>query len=211
MKKRLNDEFDDNEEENGFIIDLFNNNNNIIKRKENKIYLFGVIDEKTAFSTIAIINEICDELDSSKKEGVEIGYTDIEIHLNSEGGIVYDALAIFDVIKKVERKFDIKIYCIGKIMSAALLILSAGTKGLRFAGKNTTFMLHQVQTQTMGSQSDAENELKESKRLQNLYIELISKNSNLSKKDLSNIIQSGKNSYFTSKQALEMGLIDYIS
>lgn len=210
MKKRLNDEFDD-DEKNEFIIDLFNNNNNIIKRKENKIYLFGVIDEKTAFSTIAIINEICDELDSSKKEGIELGYNDIEIHLNSEGGIVYDALAIFDVIKKIERKFDIKIYCIGKIMSAALLILSAGTKGLRFAGKNTTFMLHQVQTQTMGNQSDAENELKESKRLQNLYIELISKNSNLSKKDLSNIIQSGKNSYFTSKQALEMGLIDYIS
>lgn len=207
MGKKLN--FDDDGSD--LILELFNQQNTLIKKKDNKIYIFGLIDDKVAFNTISILHEIYEELEAFRRGDITLSYTDIEIHLNSEGGIVYDALAIYDVIKKIEKRYVVKVFCSGKIMSAAFLVLSAGSKGFRFAGRNTTFMLHQVQTQTIGNQSDAENEIKESRRLQNQYLEIISKNSKKSKNDLSKMIQSGKNSYFSSKEALLMGFIDHIS
>lgn len=206
MKKMFGLE-DDNSD---IILDFFNQQNTLIKKKDNKIYIFGLIDDKVAFNTISILHEIYEELESFRRGDISLNYTDVEIHLNSEGGIVYDALAIYDVIKKIEKRYVVKVFCSGKIMSAAFLVLSAGSKGFRFAGRNTTFMLHQVQTQTIGNQSDAENEIKESRRLQNQYLEIISKNSKKSKNDLSKMIQSGKNSYFSSKEALLMGFIDHI-
>jgi len=208
VKKKLNS---DSDEGSDFLIELLNQQSSLVKRSNNKIYIFGLIDDKSAVNIIASLHEIHEELESFRSGEQETRYTALEIHLNSEGGIVYDALALYDTIKKIEKNFVVKVFCSGKVMSAAFLVLAAGSKGFRFAGRNTTFMLHQVQTQTIGNQSDSENELKESRRLQNQYLEIISKSSKKSKSDLSKIIQSGKNSYFSAKEAVEMGFLDHIA
>lgn len=207
-KNNRDDDFGDEKEEHSF--NFMEEEETVVNSKENKIYILGSINIESAFRTMVILNEIYDELEDSKKFKIPLNYNDIEIHLNSEGGIVYDALALYDLIKKVSKKYTVKVFCTGKIMSAAFLILSAGTKGFKLAGRNTTFMLHQVQTQTIGNQSDSENELKESRRLQNLYISILSKESNSSKKDLTDMINSGQNIYFTTNKAIQMGFIDSI-
>lgn len=183
----------------------------VIKRKENRIYIYGPIDEEMAFNVVALLNEISDDLDFAVENDIDVGYDDIEIHLNSEGGIVYDALGIYDAIVSISEKYDVKISCIGRVMSAGFLILSAGTKGLRFAGRNTTFMLHQVQISQMTSGiSEIENELQESNRLQDIYIDIVSSHSKVNKTKLNKIIKDQKNYYFDAKKALELGFIDGI-
>lgn len=67
---------------------------------------------------------------------------EIKILINSDGGMVCSGLAIYDVIKHI--KCDVSTICIGRANSMAAVILSAGTKGKRFATKNSTIMIHQV-------------------------------------------------------------------
>src|SRR5581483_9125823 len=66
---------------------------------------------------------------------------DITLYLNSPGGSVYDAFAIYDTMKYV--KSDIQTVGIGVQASAAAFLLSSGTKGKRMLLPNTTVMIHQ--------------------------------------------------------------------
>ena len=67
---------------------------------------------------------------------------DIFLYINSPGGSVTDGLAIYDTMNYI--KCDVNTICIGSAMSMGALLLSAGTKGKRFALPNAEIMIHQV-------------------------------------------------------------------
>lgn len=67
---------------------------------------------------------------------------DISLYINSPGGSVTDGLAIYDTMNYI--KCDVNTICIGSAMSMGALLLSAGTKGKRFALPNAEIMIHQV-------------------------------------------------------------------
>lgn len=79
---------------------------------------------------------------------------DIHLYINSPGGIVSSGLAIYDTMQYV--KSDIATYCIGQAASMGALLLSAGTKGKRFALPHARVMIHQPMGGFQGQAADIE-------------------------------------------------------
>src|SRR6185295_11791460 len=99
---------------------------------------------------------------------------DIYLYINSPGGSVYDALAIYDTMQYV--KSDIQTVGIGVQASAAAFLLSSGTKGKRLILPHATVMIHQPSSGTRGKVTDQEIDLRESLRIKKLLEEIMAKN-----------------------------------
>jgi ATP-dependent Clp protease protease subunit len=99
---------------------------------------------------------------------------DIYLYINSPGGSVYDALAIYDTMQFVTN--DIQTVGIGVQASAAAFLLSSGTKGKRFILPHGTVMIHQPSSGTRGKVTDQEIDLRESLRIKKLLESIMAKN-----------------------------------
>jgi ATP-dependent Clp protease protease subunit len=99
---------------------------------------------------------------------------DIFFYINSPGGSVYDAMAIYDTMQYVAN--DIQTVGIGMQASAAAFLLSSGTKGKRFLLPNSSVMIHQPSYGTQGKITDMEIDLKEGLRLKNRLTEIMAEN-----------------------------------
>src|SRR5690606_1336049 len=98
----------------------------------------------------------------------------IHFYINSPGGSVYDAFAIYDTMRFV--KSPVHTYGIGMQASAAAFLLSSGEKGKRFLLPHATVMIHQPSSGTRGKVTDMEIDLKEGLRLKKLLNEILAKN-----------------------------------
>jgi ATP-dependent Clp protease, protease subunit len=110
--------------------------------KERIIFLGGAIDDVVANSVIAQLLF----LDSQNNK------EDIKIYVNSPGGQVSSALAIYDTMQYV--KADVSTICIGLAASGGALLLSAGKKGKRFCLPNSEILIHQVMGGASGQATD---------------------------------------------------------
>src|SRR5580700_3597902 len=99
---------------------------------------------------------------------------DIFLYINSPGGMVYDALAIYDTMQYVTN--DIQTVGIGIQASAAAFLLSSGAKGKRYLLPNASVMIHQPESGTRGKVTDMEIDLKESLRLKHRLNEIMADN-----------------------------------
>ena len=97
---------------------------------------------------------------------------DIQIYINSPGGVITSGLAIYDTMQFVKN--DIVTYCIGQCASMAAVLLAAGTKGKRFALPNGRIMIHQPSGGARGQASDIEITFKEIQRLKEMLARLLS-------------------------------------
>src|SRR6185503_4043788 len=84
---------------------------------------------------------------------------DVSLYINSPGGYVSSGLAIYDTMKFMG--YDINTYCIGQAASMGALLLSAGTKGKRFALPNSRIMIHQPNGGVGGTSSDISLQVRE--------------------------------------------------
>lgn len=132
---------------------------------------------------------------------------DIILYLNSPGGSVYDAMAIYDTMAYV--KSDIQTVGIGVQASAAAFLLSAGAKGKRLLLPNATVMIHQPSSVSQRAKiSDLEIDLKEGIRLKRLLNEILAKNTG---QPLSKIEKDVDRDYWmTAKEAKDYGLVDKV-
>jgi len=162
--------------------------------------IFGDIDEER--SSLACASMIT-FLKSSRDP--------IEIFISTNGGSADEMYAIVDTMRYLQS-LDVEIHNvgIGKIMSAGVMILAAGTKGHRKAGKNTRFMLHALQSGTQGSFPQMKIDMKTFNNMQEKYLRVLSEITNLSYRELKKIINKRTDTYFTASEAIEMGIIDEI-
>lgn len=131
---------------------------------------------------------------------------DIFFYINSPGGSVYDALAIYDTMQFVTN--DIQTVGIGMQASAAAFLLSCGTKGKRFVLPNSTVMIHQPSSGTRGKVTDQEIDLQESLRVKNLLEEIMAKNAGQTKERLHEDMERDR--WMTAAEAKKYGLVDEI-
>lgn len=136
----------------------------------------------------------------------EISNEPIEIFISTYGGDAYAGLAIYDAIRMSPS--DIIIHATGKIMSAGVVVFLAGD--YRIASLNTTFMMHSVSSQTSGKVRDQEIDVLEGKRLNNLFLDLLSQRTKMTKKWWYRQILS-HDKYMDTKNAFEYGLITHTS
>lgn len=132
----------------------------------------------------------------------------IAMYLNTYGGTIYDMFAIYDVMKFIKTP----IYTIGfgKVMSAGVLILAAGTPGHRYILPNTVVMTHKVRGGAVGTSDDMEATGNHVKVLQADYEKILMKHTKISPKQIKDFI-GPSDVYLTTAQAKKFGIVDHIS
>ncbi len=131
---------------------------------------------------------------------------DITLYINSPGGSVYDAMAIYDTMNYV--KSDIQTVGIGMQASAAAFILSSGSKGKRFLLPNATVMIHQPSSGTRGKVTDQEIDLRESLRVKKLLEEIMAKNTGQKLSQIHNDMERDR--WMTAEESVNYGIVDKI-
>src|SRR5690606_27870227 len=131
---------------------------------------------------------------------------DIFFYINSPGGSVYDAMAIYDTMRYVTN--DIQTVGIGMQASAAAFLLSSGTKGKRFRLPESNVMVQQPSSVTRGKLTDMEIDLKESLRVKHRLNEIMAANTGQKVERIKEDME--RDYWMTSKEALDYGLVDKI-
>ncbi|OGC50090.1 ATP-dependent Clp protease proteolytic subunit [candidate division WWE3 bacterium RIFCSPHIGHO2_01_FULL_40_23] len=132
---------------------------------------------------------------------------DIKLYINSPGGSVYAGMAVYDTIKHLSC--DISTIAVGMAASMASLILSAGTKGKRYALPNSIVLIHQPLMHGLeGQASDIEIHAKELLRLKDMSAEVLAKNTGQKKDKI--LRDMDRDFFMTAKESKEYGIIDNV-
>jgi ATP-dependent Clp protease protease subunit len=131
---------------------------------------------------------------------------DIQLFINSPGGVIASGLAIYDTMNLI--KPDVSTICIGMAASMATVLLSAGAKGKRYALPNATIHMHQALGGAQGQASDIEIAAREIMRLQDLIRGILVANTGQTLEKI--IHDTDRDFYLNPQQAVEYGLVDEI-
>ena len=131
---------------------------------------------------------------------------DIQLYINSPGGVVSSGLAIYDTMQYI--KCDVSTICIGMAASMGAFLLAGGAKGKRFALPNAEIMIHQPSGGAKGQATDiqivAENILKTKERLNRILAENTGKPIEVVAAD------TERDNFMSAQEAMEYGLIDAV-
>jgi ATP-dependent Clp protease protease subunit len=131
---------------------------------------------------------------------------DISLYINSPGGSVTSGLGIYDTMKFL--KCDIATYCVGQAASMGAFLLSAGTKGKRFALPNARIMIHQPWGGFQGQATDIDIHAQEILRLKRRLNELMAEHCG---RDVDEVTRdTERDNFLSSEQAKAYGLVDHV-
>jgi ATP-dependent Clp protease protease subunit len=160
------------------------------------IMLSGPIDDNSANIVIAQLIFLANE--DPKK--------DIMLYINSPGGSVSSAMAMYDTMNYI--KPDVSTICIGLAASAAAVILSSGAKGKRFCLPNSEVMIHQVMGGAEGQASDIEIVARHILKTKAKLNEILAKNTGKKPAEIEK--DSDRDNYMSAEEAKKYGLVDVI-
>lgn len=164
--------------------------------KERIIFLGEPIDDAVANTLIAQLLFL--DAENSKE--------DIKLYINSPGGSVTSAMALYDTMQHV--KADVSTICVGQAASAAAVLLACGKKGKRFSLPNSRVLIHQVMGGAEGQQKDVEIQAREMARIKNQINSILARHTG---QPVSKIEKDTDRDYFmTAEEAKKYGIIDKI-
>jgi ATP-dependent Clp protease protease subunit len=131
---------------------------------------------------------------------------DINLYINSPGGSVTAGLAIYDTMQFVTC--DVATYCVGIAASMGAVLLTAGTKGKRYALPNSDIMIHQVSGGAQGSASDVERTVEYMFRLKKRLIGILAYHTGKPEDQIQN--DSDRDYWISAEQAKDYGLVDEV-
>jgi len=164
--------------------------------KDRIIFLGSGVDQASANVIVAQLLFL--QAQDPKKE--------IYFYINSPGGSVYDALAIYDTMQYIEN--DVVTVGIGMQASAAAFLLSSGTKGKRSVLPNASVMIHQPSSGTRGKVTDQEIDLRESLRVKELLETIMAGNTGQTREKIHDDMERDK--WLTAEEAVKYGIADKI-
>ena len=131
---------------------------------------------------------------------------DINFYINSPGGVVTAGMAVYDTMQYI--KPDIATVCIGQAASMGALLLSAGTKGKRYALPNARIMIHQPLGGAQGQASDIEIQAQEILRMKETLNQVLSHHTG---QDVEKVARDTDRDYFMAgEEAKSYGIIDHV-
>ncbi len=131
---------------------------------------------------------------------------DINLYINSPGGVVTSGLAIYDTMQFI--KPDVATLCIGQAASMAAVLLGGGAAGKRSALPNARVMIHQVLGGAQGQYSDVEIATREMKKMRDQLNAILSRHTGKSVDQL--VKDTDRNNFMSPEEAKAYGLIDDI-
>jgi len=164
--------------------------------KERIIFLTGEVNDEVAAS-------ICAQMLFLEAENPE---KDINFYINSPGGVVTAGMAIYDTMQYI--KADVATICVGQACSMGSLLLTAGTKGKRYALPNARIMIHQPSGGARGQATDIEIQAKEILRtreiLNGIYVKHTGQKLEIIEKAMD------RDNFMSVQEAQKFGLIDAV-
>ena len=136
----------------------------------------------------------------------ESGEKDINLYINSPGGIITSGMGIYDTMNYI--KPDVATICMGQAASMGAFLLSGGAKGKRSALPNARIMIHQPLGGAEGQASDIKIQADEILRLRNNLNKILAKNTKQTLKKIEK--DTDRNFFMSSEEAKKYGLIDTI-
>jgi ATP-dependent Clp protease protease subunit len=131
---------------------------------------------------------------------------DVNLYINSPGGAISSGLAIYDTMQLA--RCDISTICVGMCASMATVLLTAGTKGKRYALAHSTVHIHQARGGATGEAADIEIYAKEILRNQQVIRDILAKHTGQEAERIAR--DSDRNFFMDVEQAKEYGIIDEI-
>lgn len=182
-------------------IDEFNAEDRVdIKLLENSVhFLVGEIEEENITKCIKWITY---ENYINKQDKI------LTLYVNSTGGDLYQAFALIDIMKSSE--YPIRTIGIGSVMSAAFLIVAAGTKGERYVSQNTSCMCHQFSSGTDGKYHDLKAEMKETELLNSKMVDILVTATKQPPSYVKKRLLPPTDQYMTAQEMIEHGAADYL-
>jgi|TARA_Y100000287_G_C14233655_1_gene363425 ATP-dependent Clp endopeptidase proteolytic subunit ClpP len=181
--------------------------------------LYGEVEEGKALHAISFLIDYSEnskvlvpkegQEDKEDPELVELSLP-VEFMISTPGGSADDMFAIYDIMRVAREKCDIITYGIGKVMSAGVLLLAAGTKGKRKIGKHCRVMIHSVVAGSAGSFHNLENEMSEIRHTQDSYIKALAKETKMTPSKIRRLVDKKVNIYLSAEEAVELGIADII-
>lgn len=171
--------------------------------------LYGDINEEKAQETLSGLLVLYNSGRRESAEGDRM-WEPMEFLISTYGGNADDMFALYDIMRMIQKDCEIHTFGVGKVMSAGVLLLAAGTKGQRKIGKNCRVMIHSVIGGNHGSIHSLENEMEEIRNSQDLYIDSLVRETNLTKRTLKRLLERKVNVYLSSTEAVEYGIADII-
>ena len=132
---------------------------------------------------------------------------DIQMYINSPGGVVYAGLAIYDTMRFI--KPDVATTCCGVAMSMGSLLLAGGAPGKRAALPNSRILVHQPSGGYQGQASDIEIHAREALELRRHIEQIYADHTGRPLDEITDALERDR--YFTAEQAREFGLIDRVT
>lgn len=165
--------------------------------KDRIIFIGGPIDDQV--SDLVVAQLLFLEAEDPEK--------DIQIYINSPGGVVTAGMAMYDTMQYI--KPDVSTICIGQAASMGSFLLAAGAPGKRFALPHTRIMIHQPSLSGLqGQATDIEIHAREILRTKEMLNKLLAQHTG---QPLEKVIQDAERDFFMSAQdAKEYGLIDEV-
>tara|TARA_Y100000592_G_scaffold85659_1_gene138004 strand:+ start:600 stop:1256 length:657 start_codon:yes stop_codon:yes gene_type:complete len=171
----------------------------LISDKQNKEYesILSLAQEEDA--------TIPEELTESLKPNVDF-------YISTNGGSSDEMFGIYDVMRHVKENSltEISTYALGKVMSAGVLLLAAGTKGKRKVGKHCRIMIHSVIGGVTGPMQSLSTEYSEIKHIQDMYISALASETNMTESGIRKMFKKNTNIYLTAEEAVKLGIADEV-
>jgi ATP-dependent Clp protease protease subunit len=164
--------------------------------KDNIIFVGAPIDD--SLSNLVIAQMLFLEAEDPER--------DISVYINSPGGSVTAGMAVLDTMRFV--KPDISTFCVGQAASMAAVLLSAGTKGKRFALPNSRIIIHQPLGGVQGQASDIDIQAKEILRMRESLNKILTETTGQSLERIA--ADTDRDYIMTAAQSKEYGLIDEV-
>jgi ATP-dependent Clp protease protease subunit len=164
--------------------------------KERIIFLGTPIDDQVANLIVAQLLFLNHE--DPEKE--------IQMYINSPGGVIYAGLAIYDTMQMISN--PISTVAVGVTASFGTVLLTAGTKGRRYALPNATIHMHQPLGGAQGQATDIEIQAKQILRLKSLLLGIMAKHTGQPLEVIER--DSDRDYYLEAKNAVEYGLVDQV-
>ena len=164
--------------------------------KERIIFLGTQINDQVANTTIAQLLYLSNQ--DPEKE--------IKIYINSPGGVIYAGMAIYDAMQIIPN--PISTVAVGVTASFGTVLLTAGTKGRRYALPHATIHMHQPLGGAQGQATDIVIQAEEIMRLKSTLLDILSKHTGKDKESVEK--DSDRDIYMTAKEAVAYGLVDHI-
>jgi len=134
----------------------------------------------------------------------------IEFYLSTYGGSADDMFALYDIMRTIRQETEIHTLGLGKVMSAGVLLLAAGTKGQRRIAKNCRIMIHSVAAGNHGNLQDLTNELGAIQDLQDMYTSCLVAETDMTESDIKDMLNRNVNVYLSAVEAVKLGIADII-